>query len=261
MSSGPGLVDSHCHILDKRFADDRDAVIQRARDAGVHRIVAVGGGGPIEDSEESARLAAQHDFIAATAGIHPHDADSYDDAIESRIVALLESNAIAAVGETGLDYFYEHSPRPAQRNALARHLGLAKRFDKPVVLHCRESEADLHEVLASETPDGIRGVVHCFTGGYDDARRYLDHGLLISFTGMITFKNADELRDTARRLPLDRMMVETDSPYLAPMPYRGKRNEPAYVVKVAAALAELHGVSLARVEEATTANAEALFFS
>lgn len=255
------LIDSHCHILDAKFAEDRDAVLARAREAGVTRIVAVGGGGPIEDSEASAALAADTPFIAATAGIHPHDAASYDDAIENRIVALLEAGSISAVGETGLDYFYDNSPRAEQRQSLARHLNLAKRYDKPVVLHCRDAEEDLHQVLASETPGGTAGVVHCFTGGYEDACRYLDHGLLISFTGIITFKNASDLRDTAKRLPLDRLMVETDSPYLAPIPYRGKRNEPAYVVEVARTLAELQGVSPDKVAEQTTANAEALFFS
>jgi TatD DNase family protein len=256
-----GVIDSHCHILDKRFRDDRDEVLARAREAGVRRIVAVGGGGPIEDSEAAAALAADDPCLAATAGIHPHDAASYDDAIEARIVALAEGGAITAIGETGLDYYYEHSPREEQRRSLVRHLALARRFDMPVVLHCRDAEQDLHEILASEAPGGLRGVVHCFTGAYENARRYLDLGLLVSFTGILTFGNAGDLRETARRLPLDRLMVETDSPYLAPVPHRGKRNEPAFVVEVARALATLQGVPLERVEEATTANAESLFFS
>jgi TatD DNase family protein len=256
-----GLADTHCHLTDRAFTEDLDAVIARARAAGVTHIVAVGGGGPIEASEAAADLAARHDFICATAGIHPHDASSYDDAIETRIRALLDARRIVAVGETGLDYYYEHSPRDVQRTALARHLALAAHYDVPVVLHCRDAESDLREVIAAERELPLRGVVHCFTGSYEDARWYLDAGLAISFTGILTFKNADELRDVARRLPLDRLMVETDSPYLAPVPYRGKRNEPAHVAHVAAALAELHGTDAAEVARLTGQTATRIFFS
>jgi TatD DNase family protein len=255
-----GLTDSHCHLTDKRFSEDQADVIARARQAGVSRIVAVGGGGPIEDSEASAALAAADPDLSATAGIHPHDAKSYDDAIEARIVALIEQEAISAVGETGLDYFYEHSPREVQCQALARHLALGKRYKLPVVIHCRDAEAELREVLAAENGKETRGVIHCFTGGYDDARWYIDHGLLISFSGILTFKTSDSLRETAARLPLDRLMVETDAPYLAPSPYRGKRNEPGYVVETAKVLAELHGTTVERVAELTSANAESMFF-
>jgi TatD DNase family protein len=255
-----GLADTHCHLTDRAFADDVDAVIARARAAGVTHIVAVGGGGPIEASEAAADLAAHHAFIRATAGIHPHDASTYDDAIEARISALLDAGRIVAVGETGLDYYYDNSPRDAQRASLARHLALAARYDVPVVLHCRDAESDLREAIAAERKLPLAGVVHCFTGTYDDARWYLDAGLMISFTGILTFKKADELREVARRLPLDRLMVETDSPYLAPMPYRGKRNEPAYVAHVAAALAELHGTTPQHVAATTGLNAAQLFF-
>lgn len=255
-----GLTDSHCHLTDQRFADDQAEVIARARLAGVKRIVAVGGGGPIEDSEASARLAADDPDLSATAGIHPHDAKSYDDAIEARIVALIEAGSISAVGETGLDYFYEHSPREVQRTALARHLALGRRYQLPVVIHCRDAEAELREVLAAENGAETRGVIHCFTGGYDDARWYIEHGLLISFSGILTFKGSGDLRDTAARLPLDRLMVETDAPYLAPGRYRGKRNEPGYVVETAKVLAELHGVSIEQVAQTTTDNAASMFF-
>jgi TatD DNase family protein len=254
------LVDTHCHITDPRFDSDRDAVIERAHAAGVERLVAVGGGGPIELSEAAVELAAGEPSMRATAGIHPHDAKTYDDAIEQRIVALAERGAIAAVGETGLDYYYEHSPRDVQKESLARQLALAERYDLPIVLHCRDAESDLRDVLASERDGQVRGVVHCFTGAYEDARWYVDKGLLISFTGIITFKNADALRDVARRLPLDRIMVETDSPYLAPVPHRGKRNEPAFVAHVAETLAEVRNIDVETLAEATTGNALALFF-
>jgi len=255
-----GLVDTHCHLADKRFDEDRDATIERARSAGVTHIVAVGGGGPIEASEASADLAARYRFMRSTSGIHPHDAASFDSKIEARVEALLSRPEVAAVGETGLDYYYEHSPRQVQRDALARHIALARKHDLPIVLHCREAESDLRDVLASEWPDSAKGVVHCFTGRYEDARWYLDKGLTVSFTGIFTFKKSGDLRDIARKLPLDRLMVETDSPYLAPMPYRGKRNEPAYVVHVADMLAELHETTREAVIEATAANARDLFF-
>jgi TatD DNase family protein len=258
---GGGLVDTHCHLADHAFDPDRSDVIERALAAGVTRIVAVGGGGPIEASERSAELAALHPFVRATAGIHPHDASSYDDGIEARIEALLVREEVVAVGETGLDYHYDNSPRDVQRTALARHVALARAHDLAIVLHCRDAERDLRDVLESEAPAGLRGVVHCFTGGYEDARWYLDHGLVVSFTGILTFKKADGLRDVARRLPLGRLMVETDSPYLAPAPNRGKRNEPAWVVHVAEALATVHGTGPDEVAEKTSANADALFFA
>jgi len=256
-----GLVDTHCHLADHAFDGDRSEVIERALAAGVTHVVAVGGGGPIEASERSAELAASNPFVRATAGIHPHDASSYDDRIEARIEALLAREEVVAVGETGLDYHYDNSPRDAQRASLARHVALARSRALPIVLHCRDAERDLRSVLESEAPTGLRGVVHCFTGGYEDARWYLDYGLFVSFTGILTFKKADELRDVARRLPLDGLMVETDSPYLAPVPNRGKRNEPAWVVHVAESLAALHHTTLRDVAEKTSANAHALFFS
>ena len=256
----PGLIDTHCHLSDGRFDADRDAVIARALAAGVDRIVAVGGGGPIELSEAAAELAASRPFLRATAGIHPHDARSYDDATERRIEALLDRPEVVAVGETGLDYYYEHSPRREQRRSLARQLALSRARDLPIVLHCRDAEHDLREVLDAEAPGTLSGVVHCFTGRYEDARWYIDKGLLVSFTGILTFKKADALREVARRLPLDRLMIETDSPYLAPVPNRGKRNEPAFVVEVAKALAELHAKTIPEVAEVTSRNAESLFF-
>jgi TatD DNase family protein len=256
----PGLTDTHCHLTDRAFADDLDAVLERARAAGVGRIVAVGGGGPIDASEAAAALAERHGSLCATAGIHPHDASSYDEKIEQRIVDLVSSGRVVAVGETGLDHHYDNSPRPAQRAALARHVAVAQRFRVPIVLHCRDAEQELREVLTAEASFPLDGVVHCFTGNYDDARWYLDAGLTISFTGIITFKRADELRGVARRLPLDRLMVETDAPYLAPIPHRGKRNEPAHVVHVASVLAALHGTSLEAVAAATNAAADRLFF-
>jgi TatD DNase family protein len=255
------LIDTHCHLSDAAFDSDRSEVIERARVQGVEKMVAVGGGGPIEESEKAADIAALHEFIRSTAGIHPHDAHSYSDEIEARIEKLLARPEVVAVGETGLDYFYDNSPRPEQREALARHLALARKYDLPIVLHCRNAESDMRDVLETVVPGELRGVVHCFTGAYDDAKWYLNKGLTVSFTGIITFKKADDLRDVARRLPLDRLMVETDSPYLTPVPNRGKRNEPAFVGHVADALAELHNTNREDVIEKTGRMAESLFFS
>lgn len=255
------IVDTHCHLSDRAFAEDLDAVIERARSEGVTKIVAVGGGGPIEDSERSAQIAERYDFIRATAGIHPHDAESWSDEVESAIDSLLLRDRVVAVGETGLDYFYDNSPREKQREVLGRHLALARKHGMPVVIHCRDAAKDLHDVLRAEAGGNLRGAVHCFTGEYEDARIHLDMGLLISFTGILTFKNASDLRETARRLPLDRLMVETDAPLLAPSPYRGKRNEPAWTRRVVEVLAELHGTNVESVAEATSRNAEELFFS
>ncbi|HEY2776047.1 MAG TPA: TatD family hydrolase [Candidatus Binatia bacterium] len=254
-----GLVDTHCHLTDAAFDEDRGEVIARARAAGLTHMVAVGGGGPIEASEQALELARAHPFLRSTAGIHPHDAKSLDAATEERIAALLDAPECVAVGETGLDYYYDHSPRHTQRDALARHIALARRTDKPIVLHCRDAETDLRDVLSSEAPGGIRGVVHCFTGSYDDARWYIEFGLLVSFSGILTFPKSVAMRETAARLPLDRLMVETDSPYLAPAPHRGKRNEPALVVRVAETLAEVQAVAIERVHEVTGRNAADLF--
>lgn len=258
--STAGLVDTHCHLTDPRFADDLDAVMQRAREAGLTHIVAVGGGGPIEASEQALELARRHPgFLRSTAGIHPHDAKNFDEATEARVAALLDARECVAVGETGLDYYYGHSPEDVQRDALARHVALARRTGKPIVLHCRDAEKDLKDVLSSEAPGGIRGVVHCFTGSYDDARWYVDFGLVVSFSGILTFPKSDAMRDVASRLPLDRLMVETDSPYLAPVPHRGRRNEPSYVAHVATLLASVQGVEVDAVHEATGRNAASLF--
>jgi len=255
------LIDTHCHLADSKYRDDLDEVIERARAAGVTRMVAVGGGGPIGDSERSAEMSARYDCLRSTAGIHPHDASSMDQATVDRLQELLALPNVVAVGETGLDYYYDHSPRDRQREALAHHLQLAHRCSLPVVLHCRDAHQDLRDVLEAEGVPAAGGVVHCFTGNYDEARWYLDHGLLLSFTGILTFRNADDLRDVAARIPLESVMLETDSPYLAPEPQRGKRNEPGYVVHVAAALARVQECSVEEVAGVTSANAERLFFS
>lgn len=256
------LIDSHAHLDLPEYDADRSEVVERARAAGVERVVLVGqwsdgrpGVDPLDAVRKTLALAASAPgFFSATAGLHPHDAGRASDADLAGLRALCAGPGVAAVGECGLDYHYDRSPRAAQRARFAGQIALAAELDKPLVVHTREADADTASLLR----DGLGpagGVIHCFTGGWDAARSYLDLGLYISLSGVLTFRNADELREAARRIPLDRLLVETDSPFLAPVPHRGKRNEPSHVRDTAAALASLRGLPLERIEEATSANA------
>jgi TatD DNase family protein len=257
----PPLVDSHCHVAEPEFAADREAVLARAAAAGVRTLVCVGATGPVAANADAVALAAQAHPVAVvvSVGIHPHHAAGADDAAFATIASLARRPGVVAVGETGLDYHYDHSPRPAQREAIARHVALARQLRRPLVVHVREAHADAAAILAAEGAAAVGGVVHCFTGDRDDARRYLDLGLHVSVAGIVTFRNADALRDAVRTMPLDRLLVETDAPYLAPVPHRGRRNEPAHVRLVAEAVAAVRGEAFAAVAEATTANACRLF--
>jgi len=234
--------DAHCHITEE--------AIEPARAAGVDRLINVGT--DLASSRAAVELAARHDGVWATAGVHPHDAkDGIDD-----LEALL--GAVVAVGECGLDYHYDHSPRAVQRDVFAAQVALAHAHDLALVIHTREAWDDTFAVLAAEgVPE--RTVFHCFTGGPDEARRCLDLGAHLSFSGIITFKTAEELRAAAALCPLDRLTVETDAPYLAPVPHRGQPNRPAWVPLVGEAVAAAKGVAVAEVERATTENAARLF--
>lgn len=258
LPAGVTVIDSHCH-LDMDFAADREAVLARARAAGVGAMVTIGASGSFEANHAAVALAAAHDAIHATVGVHPHEAASVDDDVLARIAALAAAPKVVAIGETGLDYHYEHSPRAAQREAFARFIQLARRLHLPVVVHLRDADDDAVAVLRAERGDEVGGVIHCFSGDAAGARRFLDLGFHISFSGIVTFKTADALREAARVVPSDRLMVETDAPFLAPIPYRGRRNEPALVVQTAAVLAEVRGESLADLAEATSANTRRLF--
>jgi TatD DNase family protein len=249
------LVDSHCHLADAAFADDREAVLARSREAGVARIVAVAD--TIASAEAAIALTRRHPDIAATAGIHPHHAAEFDEAATVRLEALLAHPAVVAVGETGLDYHYDVAPRERQREAFAWHLAAAARFAKPVVIHAREADADVARLIA-DAPAGVSGVLHCFSAGREVLEAGLARGLHVSWSGMITFRNWKS--DWAVALvPDDLLLVETDAPYLAPAPHRGKRNEPAFLPATAAKLADLRGSTPERIAELTTANAERLF--
>lgn len=254
------LVDSHCHLDDSRFDPDREAVIDRARLAGLRYLMAIGGGNGPDDLAVSVPIAQAHDSIYAAVGIHPHEAKK----VEERHYDLLREAArqpkVLAIGEIGLDYYYDHSPRETQKQVLIRQLEIAKELQLPVVIHCRDGWADLRSILEAHWRSaGLGGVLHCFTGSLDDARAFLDWGFLVSFAGNLTYKNAQSLREAAREVPLDRLLSETDSPYLAPIPHRGKRNEPAYVAEITAALAGLHNLATEEIGFKIISNFERFF--
>jgi TatD DNase family protein len=252
------LIDSHAHLDFEDYGADLPAVIERARGAGLVRIVLVGQwreGKGMAGAAAAIALARQEPaFFSATSGIHPHDAAQASEEDLAELERQCSDDAVVAVGECGLDYHYDRSPREVQRERFALQLRLAKKLRKPVVIHTREADLDTAEILRAELgPDG--GVVHCFTSDWTAAQRYLALGLHLSFSGVLTFKTADAVRDAAARAPLDRLLVETDCPFLTPIPHRGKRNEPAYVALTAARLADVRGIPIADVEQATTANA------
>lgn len=250
------FTDSHCHLA--MLAPGRaEEVLNRARAEGVGGFMVPGTA--VVDSRAAVAIAAGHRDVWAAAGFHPHEAKDCDDEAFSIIRSLSGEPRVAAVGEVGLDYHYMHSPREVQREVFMRHLGLAKERDLPLIIHNRESSDDLLDLLRSEEAKGARGVLHSFTESEDVARTLLDMGFFISFSGIVTFRTAEPLREVARVLPRDRVLIETDTPYLAPVPHRGKENEPAFVMKTAEVIAGLWSESLERVAERTTRNFELLF--
>ncbi len=251
------LIDSHCHLDADRFDDDRAAVLERARHAGVRRMVTVGC--DEENSRRALGLASTHDDVWATVGVHPHEAASASERFDEVLAKLAASDRCVAIGECGLDYYYDHSPRERQREVFARQIALARRVQKPLVIHVRDAWDECIELLHSEGARECGGVIHCFSGSLDDAKRSLELGFYLSIPGIVTFKSPGDLPEVVRTAPADRLLVETDSPYLAPMPYRGKRNEPAFVLEVARKVAELRGVELDDVVAQTGKNARALF--
>jgi TatD DNase family protein len=253
------LIDSHAHIQGKEYAGEADAVIARAREAGVEKIIAVGGAGDMSSNTEAIALAASYPDVYATVGMHPHDAKDVGDGELRKLKELTCRSKVIAVGETGLDYYYSHSPHEVQRRVFTRFIHMARETGLPIVVHERDAARDAAELLRREGEGNLRGVIHCFTGDYQAARDYLDLGFYLSFTGIITFKNAEPLRDVVRKLPLERILIETDSPYLTPVPHRGKRNEPAFVRFVAEMIAYAKSVALEEVARVTSHNATALF--
>jgi TatD DNase family protein len=245
-------VDSHCHIHDERIPGGTGGAVASARAAGVTTMITVGC--DRATSEAAIAAAAAHPGVFATVGLHPHEADA---GVES-ILDLLQTPGIVAIGEAGLDYYYDHAPREIQRDAFATQIQLAHRHALPLVIHSRDAWTDTFDILAAEgVPDHT--VFHCFTGGADEVRRCLDLGAFVSFSGIVTFKGAPEVQAAAALCPLDRLLVETDSPYLAPVPHRGDTNRPAWVPHVGAFIAGLRGVTTERVEESTSTAAGLAF--
>lgn len=242
------FVDSHCHIDGEQYDDDREEVIQRALDGGVRAMLNVGTGSPKDRSfEKTVELAETHDAIFAAVGIHPHDAREFDETVENRLIDLIKtSTKVIAWGEIGLDFYYDHSPRETQIEVFRRQIRAARKLDLPIIIHSRDANSETVEILRDECSyDSFRGgVMHCFGGTPEMATELLKIGFYISFAGNVTFKKAENLRESARVVPLDRLLIETDCPYLTPIPYRGKRNEPVRVVETAKFLADLLNVDL-----------------
>ena len=256
------FIDSHAHLDGPEYDADRAEVILRAREAAVTTILNVGTGDPHSGAfERSVQLANDHQEIFAAIGVHPHDAKLYDDDAEARILGLIAAHPrILAWGEIGLDYHYDNSPRDIQRQVFQRQTQAARVCDLPVVIHTRSADADTIEILRHAYQQTTRGgIMHCFGGSLELAQAAIDLGFYISFAGNITFKKAENLRAVAAQIPRERLLIETDCPYLTPVPFRGKRNEPARVIEVARCLAEIHGISLEEVGRITSANFAAIF--
>ena len=267
------FTDSHAHLEGKRYDADRDEVLQRAKAAGVETYLAVGNGDGPDTADCGIRLAEKYNGkpeypeIWASVGIHPHEASLANDAAYAKLAAWAQHPRVVAWGEIGLDYHYDHSPREVQRQVFVRQMELAQAAKLPIIIHCRPSDNSenawddcLRLIREHWSPSGLGGVLHCFTGSVEHARRGLDLGFIISFAGNITFPKAQHIRDAAQIVPLDRMLIETDSPYLAPIPHRGQRNEPMFVIETARQIGELRGLTAGAVGEQTTGNFR-LFFS
>jgi TatD DNase family protein len=255
----PEIIDSHCHLDFPDYGAELPEVLARARAAGIVRMICIGSGKDIGSARSSVALAGREPDIYASVGIHPHDVVHMTEETWTELEGLARAPRVVGVGETGLDFYYDHSPREDQRRAFRRFIALGRAARRPIICHIRDAHEEAAEILAAEQAGDVGGVIHCFTGGPADARRYLALGFHLSFSGILTFKTAGAIREAAVEAPLDRLMVETDAPYLAPIPHRGKRNEPAYVVETLALLAELRGIPFDEAAAATTANAQRVF--
>ena len=250
------MIDSHCHLADAKFASDLSDVIARAHANGVDRMVTIAD--TLEEAEQCIAIAEKYNQVFATVGVHPHEAKRWKRGDDERLRSLVRSSKkVTAVGEIGLDYHYDFSPRDTQREVFATQLRLAKELQMPVVVHCREAVEDLWKIVSEEKPASL--VLHCCTEKWEDVERFIDVGYLLSCTGIATYPNAADIRNTIKLCPLSQMMVETDAPYLAPVPHRGKRNEPAFVLEVAKEIANIKGVSVEEVDATTTSNAERFY--
>jgi TatD DNase family protein len=253
------ILDAHCHLADPRLYPDLDGALARAADAGVGTIVAVGAIDTIETDRLTVEIAERHPRVFAAVGVHPHNAVDCDEPRIAALAALARSPKVVAIGETGLDFHYMHSPADAQERALRRHLELARALDRPVMIHCRDAERRLCEIVRETGLPPAGGMIHCFTGDADAAREFVELDFYVSFSGILTFRKADALRAAARLVPEDRLLIETDAPYLAPEPYRGRSNEPAYVRRTFEAMVALRGADASALAARLCDNAARLF--
>lgn len=254
------LFDTHCHLDDPRLHEELDAVLDRAKAAGVRRITTIGCAHDVASVKSAVDIAQQHpDWISATVGVHPHDAKDLDDATCDAIRAAGSDSTVVAIGETGLDFHYDHSPRDTQLEAFRKQIEIAKELGKPLVIHTRSAPKETLQVLREERAGDVGGIIHCFSEDAPFAAAALDLGFISSFSGIVTFKKAIAVQEAAKKQPADAILIETDAPYLAPIPKRGKRNEPAYVAHTAKCIAELRGEDLEALAEATYRNALRIF--
>jgi TatD DNase family protein len=250
------LIDSHCHINFDPLGDEVEQVIQRAHEKGVNRMICVSVN--LEDYPQVLDLATRYDNVYASVGVHPNEQEGRDPEVDE-LVKLAADEHVVAIGETGLDYFRTEEKMDWQHNRFRRHIEAAKQSKKPLIIHTRDSSKDTLQLMKAEGARDAGGVMHCFVEDWVTAKQAMDQDFYISFSGIVTFKSATELQEVAKKVPLDRMLVETDSPYLAPVPYRGKTNEPGYTRHVAEFIAQLRGMELEELAAATTANSERLF--
>jgi TatD DNase family protein len=254
------LIDSHAHIDFPQFAEDRDAMLERARAAGVTALLAIGTGPGPEKLDSALPFAEQYDWIYATVGIHPHEAEQVRPPHLDQLANLAKHPRVIAWGEIGLDYFYDHSPRHVQQRVFREQMALARNAKLPIIIHCREAWSDcLNQIDEEWRSSGLGGILHCFSSTLEDAKHGIEMGFLISFAGNLTYPKAQNLRDIAKALPLESLLIETDAPYLAPQAYRGKRNEPAYVAEVARTLASVRNLPPEEVAGTTAANFRRFF--
>jgi len=248
------LIDSHAHLVS---LENLPEVLQRAQENNINKIVSISS--DIPSTEATISLAEEYDYIFATTGVHPHSADQMSEEVLMGIDHFAENDKVVAIGETGLDYFYMNSEKEVQIDSFTEHIRLGKKHNLPIIIHVRNADQDMIEILTKESAADTPGVIHCFTGDYDTAKKYLDLGYYISFSGIVTYKRSEELREAAKKIPKDKILIETDSPYLAPVPHRGKPNEPSYVKHVAETISNVRGISFDEIAEITKANAEKLF--
>lgn len=251
------LFDSHAHLDDERFDDDREKVINSLKENGVDLIVDPGA--DISSSVQAVNLSKEYENIYAAVGVHPHSAKDMNEDTLKILKALSKNDKVVAIGEIGLDYHYDNSPRDVQKKWFKEQIKLAKELNLPIIIHTREAQKDTFDIVKEEYDENLRGVLHCYSGSLEMARKYLDMGFYISFAGPITFKNSKVPKQVAKEVPLDKLLVETDCPYLTPEPHRGKRNEPLYVRYVASTIAELKGITFEEVARRTKENAIRFF--